>query len=319
MPGIKLILKLWDYRKSARKSARRYSTGTCVFYIVGASRARSHLDGAPRSLRLNVKMSFARKGSPEERRIVMAGISKTNKTTEANGPLTGRVALVTGGSRGIGRAIAIKLAGLGAAVAICGRDAEKLRATANELQALAEKSFWQTADVTRAGDVEKLVSDTEKQLGPIGILVNNAGIGLFGPAHEKKEEEWDRVLNTNAKSVFLVSRAVVPAMIREGQGDIINISSLAGRNTFAGGGLYCASKWAVQGLSGCMAEDLRDYGIRVSVICPGSVATEFSGRRTKDASKALQPDDVAHAVAAMVTQRAGSFMSEIHLRPLRKS
>jgi NADP-dependent 3-hydroxy acid dehydrogenase YdfG len=226
---------------------------------------------------------------------------------------------VTGGSRGIGRAIAIKLAGLGAAVAICGRDAEKLRATADELRALTEKSFWQTADVTQVGDVEKLVSDTEKRLGPVGILVNNAGIGLFGPAHEKKEEEWDRILSTNAKSVFLVSRAVVPAMIRQGKGDIINISSLAGRNTFAGGGLYCASKWAVQGLSGCMAEDLREYGIRVSVICPGSVATEFSGRGTKDAGKALQPEDVAHAVAAVVMQRQDSFMSEIQIRPLRKS
>jgi NADP-dependent 3-hydroxy acid dehydrogenase YdfG len=276
-------------------------------------------DGAPRSLRLNVKMSFARKWSPEERRIVMAGISKTNTATESSGRLAGRVAIVTGGSRGIGRAIAIKLAGLGAAVAICGRDAEKLRATADELKALSEKSFWQTADVTRVGDVQKLVSDTEKQLGPVGILVNNAGIGLFGPAHEKHEEEWDRILSTNAKSVFLVSRAVVPAMIRQGQGDIINISSLAGRNTFAGGGLYCASKWAVQGLSGCMAEDLREYGIRVSVICPGSVATEFSGRGTKDAGKALQAEDVAHAVAAVVMQRQGSFISEIQIRPLRKS
>jgi 3-oxoacyl-[acyl-carrier protein] reductase len=211
------------------------------------------------------------------------------------------------------------LAGLGAAVAICGRDAEKLQATANELEGLTERSFWQIADVTQASDVEKLISDTEKELGPIGILVNNAGIGIFGTVQEKKEEEWDRVLNTNAKSVFLVSRAVVPAMIRQGAGDIVNISSLAGRNTFAGGGLYCASKWAVQGLSGCMAEDLRDYGIRVSVICPGSVATEFSGRRMKDASKALQPDDVAEAVAAVVTQRQGSLMSEIHIRPLRKS
>lgn len=250
---------------------------------------------------------------------MMAGISKSNTTTEASGRLTGRVALVTGGSRGIGRAIAIRLAALGAAVAICGRDAEKLRATANELQALTGKSFWQAADVTRVGDVETLVSNTEKQFGAIGILVNNAGIGLFGPAHEKGEEDWDRVLNTNAKSVFLVSRAVAPAMIRQGGGDIINISSLAGRNTFAGGGLYCASKWAVQGLSGCMAEDLREHGIRVSVICPGSVATEFSGRGTKDKGKALQPEDVADAVVAVVTQRQGSFMSEIHVRPLRKS
>jgi 3-oxoacyl-[acyl-carrier protein] reductase len=173
--------------------------------------------------------------------------------------------------------------------------------------------------VTRADEVGEFVSATETKLGPIGILVNNAGIGLFGPAHEKSEEAWDRIMNTNLKSVFLVSRAVVPSMIRQGEGDIINISSLAGRNTFAGGGLYCASKWGVQGLSGCMAEDLRDHGIRVSVICPGSVATEFSGRGVKDAGKALQPDDVAHAVEAVVTQRQGSFMGEIHVRPLRKS
>ena len=179
-------------------------------------------------------------------------------------------------------------------------------------------SFWQTADVTRVDDVGNLVSEAEAKLGPIEILVNNAGIGLFGPAHEKSEADWDRVLNTNLKSVFLVSRAVVPSMIKKGAGDIINISSLAGKNTFAGGGLYCASKWGVQGLSGCMAEDLRGYGIRVSVVCPGSVATEFSGRGPKDASKVLQAEDVAHAVAAVVTQREGSFLSEIQLRPLRK-
>ncbi len=249
----------------------------------------------------------------------MARISKTNDTRKTSGLLMGKVALVTGGGRGIGRAIAMKLAELGADVAICGRDSEKLRATADALQGLTKRVFWQTADVTRADEVGKFVSATETKLGPIGILVNNAGIGLFGPAHEKSEDEWDRVLNTNLKSVFLVSRAVVQSMIRQGGGDIINISSLAGRNTFAGGGLYCASKWGVQGLSGCMAEDLRDHGIRVSVICPGSVATEFSGRGVKDASKALQPEDVAHAVEAVVTQRQGSFMSEIHVRPLRKS
>lgn len=249
----------------------------------------------------------------------MAGISKSNVRKDSGGPLDKRVALVTGGSRGIGRAIALRLAKLGATVAICGRDVEKLRETAEALQGLSGNALWQAADVTHADEVGKVVSATEAKLGPIAILVNNAGIGLFGPAHEKSEEEWDRVLSANLKSVFLVSRAVVPAMIRQGGGDIINISSLAGKNTFAGGGVYCASKWGVQGLSGCMAEDLRDYGIRVSVICPGSVATEFSGRGKKDAAKALQAEDVAHAVEAVVTQREGSFLSEIHLRPLRKS
>jgi 3-oxoacyl-[acyl-carrier protein] reductase len=108
-------------------------------------------------------------------------------------------------------------------------------------------------------------------------------------------------------------------MIRRGTGDIINISSLAGRNVFAGGGLYCASKWGLQGLSGCMAEELREHGIRVSIICPGSVATEFSGRGPKDPAKVLAPDDVAHAVAMIVTQGPQSFLSEVHLRPVRKT
>src|SRR5467141_4251048 len=172
--------------------------------------------------------------------------------------------------------------------------------------------------MSRADEVEKLVSATEAKLGPIGILVNNAGIGLFGPAHEKSEAEWDRVLDTNLKSVFLVSRAVAPSMIRRGSGDIINISSLAGKNTFAGGGIYCASKWGVLGLSGCMAEDLREHGIRVSVICPGTVATDFSGRGAIDASTVLSPAQVSHAGEAIVTQGPRSFLSEIHLRPLRK-
>ena len=145
----------------------------------------------------------------------MVGISKTNEGNNLGIPLTNKIALITGGSRGIGKAIAMRLAELGAAVAICGRDCDRLRATADALRGLTEKAFWQTADVTRADEVEKLVCATEAKLGQISILVNNAGIGLFGPAHEKSEEDWDRVLRTNLKSVFLVSRAVIPSMMRQ--------------------------------------------------------------------------------------------------------
>ena len=232
--------------------------------------------------------------------------------------LSESVALVTGTSRGIGRAIAHRLATLGASLAICGRDRAALEDSSKSLQMLGAPVFSHVTDVTDAAQVAELVAKTESTLGPINILVNNAGIGLFGPAHEKSEADWDRVLDSNLKSVFLVSRAVIPSMIRRGSGDIINISSLAGKNTFAGGGIYCASKWGLMGLSGCMMEDLRAHGIRVSVICPGSVTTEFSGSKPKDPSKALSPDDVAHAVEAIVTQQPGSFLSEIHLRPLRK-
>jgi len=248
----------------------------------------------------------------------MANRNTLNAEVTKQHNLASAVALVTGSSRGIGKAIALKLASLDAAVGICGRDAEALANTRRELEALGAKVHSQTTDVTKAGEVAALVDATEKNLGPISVLVNNAGIGSFGPFQEKTEEEWDRMLNTNLKSVFLTSKAVVPLMIQRRKGDIINISSLAGKNTFAGGAIYCASKWGLQGLTGCMAEDLRGFGIRVSVICPGSVGTEFSGHKPKDPSKILTPGDVAHAVAMVLLQGPQSFISEVHLRPVAK-
>ncbi len=244
--------------------------------------------------------------------------SDASSSAQMNGPLAGKVSLVTGGNRGIGKAIAFRLAALGASIAICGRDLSTLESTANELRIAGVRVHSQRADVTKSCDVESLVHQTESALGGISILVNNAGMGLFGPTHEKTELEWDTLMNTNLKSLFLVSRSVIPGMIQRKSGDIINISSLAGKNTFAGGGIYCASKWAVQGLSGCMAEDLRGYGIRVSTVCPGSVYTEFFGRGPKDSTKVLTANDVAHAVAMIATQGPQSFLSEIQLRPVAK-
>jgi len=250
----------------------------------------------------------------------MTDIKKVNSTSPSEKPMAGHVALVTGSSRGIGRAIAKRLAQLGAAVSLCGRDAKSLEAAAREVGEFSSQVLAHAADVTNARDISSLVQATEEKLGPITVLVNNAGIGNpgFGPAHEKGESDWDLVLNTNLKSVFLVSRAVAPLMIQRRRGDIINISSLAGKNTFAGGGLYCASKWGLQGLAGCMADDLRAYGIRVSVVCPGSVATEFSGRGPKDPSKVLTAEDVAHAVAMVALQGPQSFISEVQMRPVSK-
>lgn len=250
----------------------------------------------------------------------MSHISDLNGPLPSQKPLDGHVALITGASRGIGKAVAVKLVQLGAAIGLCARDPQALQATADELRKFSPLVFALPADVTTAQAVSSLVHATESNLGPITILVNNAGIGNpgFGPVHDKSEDDWDRVLDTNLKSVFLVSRAVAPGMIQRRRGDIINISSLAGKNTFAGGGLYCASKWGLQGLTGCMAEDLRAYGIRVSIICPGSVATDFSGRGPKDPSRVLTSEDVAHAVAMIALQGPQSFLSEVHLRPVSK-
>ncbi len=232
--------------------------------------------------------------------------------------LAGQVALVTGASRGIGFAIARRLGCMGARVSVCARDQDRLNDAASRLRKEGIETFAMQTDVTSRGEVTALVHATRQKLGPIDILINNAGTGVFGPFHEFGEKEWDFVLDTNLKGVFLLSRVVAPEMIRRQRGHIINISSLAGKNTFAGGAIYCASKWGLMGLSGAMAEDLRAHGIRVSAICPGSVATEFPRAGHKSGAKILQPEDVAHAVAALVTQSEGSFISEVHIRPTRK-
>ncbi|MGD0303919.1 MAG: SDR family NAD(P)-dependent oxidoreductase [Candidatus Acidiferrales bacterium] len=233
-------------------------------------------------------------------------------------PLIGKTSLVTGASRGIGFAIAETLGRLGAKVAICARDIKKLEAAADKLRASGYEVLAARADVTRASEIASLVQKTLHAFGPIEILVNNAGIGYFGPIQNATEENWDNVLDTNLKSVFLVTKAVAPGMIEQKRGHVINIASLAGKNTFKNGGIYCASKWGLMGLTGCMAEDLREFGIRASAICPGSVNTEFSPHTGKDGGKLLQSDDIAHAVEMIVTQAPESFISEVLMRPTQK-
>lgn len=235
-----------------------------------------------------------------------------------HGSLEGKAALVTGGSRGIGLAVAHKLGELGENVTICGRDRKRLAEAVDELKGKGINALGIHADVTLATDVKLLVQLAENSWGPIEVLVNNAGIGYFAPSHEASEATWNSVLDTNLKSVFLLTKAVAPGMIARHGGHIINIASLAGRSAFKGGGIYCASKWGLLGFTQCVAEDLREHGIRVSAICPGSVATEFSPHTGMDVRKMLQPGDVAHAVEMLVTQASQSFISEVHIRPTQK-
>jgi 3-oxoacyl-[acyl-carrier protein] reductase len=232
--------------------------------------------------------------------------------------VAGQVALVTGASRGIGLATARELGQMGARISICGRDRARLEQAAQSLRTHGIEVMAIAGDVTRSADVASMIAQTQRGVGPIEILVNNAGIGIFRPFHLHSETVWDAVINTNLKSMFLTCRAIAPEMMKRRTGHIINISSLAGKNTFVNGAIYCASKWGVLGLSGCMAEELRAYGIRVSTICPGSVATEFSPHVGKDPAKMLHAEDVAHAVAALVTQAPGSFISEVLMRPTEK-
>jgi NAD(P)-dependent dehydrogenase (short-subunit alcohol dehydrogenase family) len=233
--------------------------------------------------------------------------------------LQGQVAIVTGGGRGIGAAIGRKLAALGAATVLCGRSRAPLESTAAAITKAGGQAETLECDVTDLKSVEAVAGQISRSLGRIDILVNNAGIGGFGgPLHQMPPDSWDRVLNTNLRGVFYCIRAFAPAMIKAGSGHIVNISSLAGKNPLPNGAAYAASKWGLNGLSYSVAEELRTHNIRVSVVCPGSVNTKLSPHQGKDPKRMLQPDDVAHAVAMLVTQAPQSFISEVLLRPTQK-
>src|SRR5205807_1072067 len=239
---------------------------------------------------------------------------------EANlNPLHEQVAVVTGAGRGIGAAIARKLAGLGAVDILCGRKRDPLESTAAEIGEAGGRAEVLPCDVTDLSSVEAAAQHIDKTHGRADILVNDAGIGGFGgPLHEMPPESWDAVLNTNLRGVYYCIRSFAPMMIRAKNGHIINISSLAGKNPLPNGAAYAASKWGLNGLSYSVAEELRTHNIRVSVVCPGSVDTELSPHTGKDSKKMLRPEDVAHVVAMLVTQAPQSFVSEILLRPTMK-
>jgi 3-oxoacyl-[acyl-carrier protein] reductase len=239
--------------------------------------------------------------------------------TPASRTLAGQVAVVTGGGRGIGAAIAHKLASLGMATVICGRSHGPLEQTAAGITASGGQCEVALCDVTSLADVEAVAARVQTTFGRVDVLVNNAGVGAFAaPLHQMAPEAWDEVLNTNLRGVYFCIRSFASMMIAAGSGHIVNISSIAGKNALPNGAAYAASKWGLNGLSYSVAEELRQHGIRVSVICPGSTNTDLSPHAGKDPLKMLQPDDVAHMVATIVTQSPQSFASEIVLRPTQK-
>ena len=249
--------------------------------------------------------------------ITRTGAAMTNSND--NRPLRGKVALVTGGSRGIGAAIAAKLAFLGANVAICGRNQTELENTAAEISRQGGRCEGIPSDITDLGQVEALARQVRQSFGGIDILVNNAGVGGFGgPLHTLAPPDWEKVLNTNLRAVYYLIRAFAPMMIEKRAGDIINISSLAGKNALPNGAAYAASKWGLNGLTYSVAEELRQHNIRVTVVCPGSVNTDLSPHTGKDPNRMLQAEDVAHVVEMLVTQQARSFVSEVLIRPTQK-
>ncbi len=232
--------------------------------------------------------------------------------------LQGKVAIVTGGTRGIGYSIAQRLLAEGARVFICGRNAGHLK---KALESLEKQSAGNVdgiaADMRRYEDCRRLVQNAAEKFGGIDILVNNAGLGYFNSVDQLTPEEWDETIQTNLSGVFYCCREAIPLLRKRGGGYIFNISSLAGANPFAGGSAYNASKFGLNGFSEALMQDVRHDGIRVSYIMPGSVDTDFGAAPGSKSSATwkLTGEDIAKAVVDLYNFPKTALASRIEMRP----
>ncbi|HEU0055320.1 MAG TPA: SDR family oxidoreductase [Longimicrobium sp.] len=236
--------------------------------------------------------------------------------------LTNRTAVVTGSSKGIGLSIAETLARAGANVVVSARKRAEVEEAARRLDGLgAGRVIGVVCDVSDHASVRGLIARAAEEFGGIDILVNNAGIGDFAPVGEMSPERWDALIGTNLNGVFYCCREGIPHLRKSGDAWIINIASLAGKNAFAGGAAYNASKFAVVGFSEALMMDVRQEGIRVSYIMPGSVNTHFAGpgghHDGGENDWMIQPEDIAQVVMDLLSLPANSLVSRVEMRPSR--
>jgi NAD(P)-dependent dehydrogenase (short-subunit alcohol dehydrogenase family) len=229
------------------------------------------------------------------------------------------VALVTGGTKGIGLGIARAIIVAGGRVMITGRDEASVTAAVQALDPLGKAAAGRAADVRDRAAMDRVVADTVKQFGTLNVLVNNAGVGAFTDVASMTDEAWARVIDTNLTGVFYCTRAAIPVLKKAGGGWIINIASLAGRNYFPNGAAYCASKAGLVAFSESLMQEVRFDDIRVTVIMPGSVATDFDGPsgQKEAAPWKLTADDVAEVVMDLLRTPARSLPSKIEIRPAK--
>jgi len=232
--------------------------------------------------------------------------------------MTAPVALVTGATEGIGRAVCFSLGRAGHAVAAVARTPDRVQGLVRDLEAAGIRAFGCPADVADPAAVAAFIPAAEAALGPIDVLVNNAGILIGGPLVEMSLEAWDRTFAVNVRALFLTCRAVLPGMAARGRGDIINIASLAGKNGVLNAAAYAASKHAVLGFSRSLMLEVRKQGVRVIAICPGSVDTPMmhgQSTLTPAFDRILQPEDVAAAVVDALRLPRRAMVSELDIRP----
>ena len=227
--------------------------------------------------------------------------------------LTGKVALVTGAGKGIGRAIAIALAKEGVHLGLMARTEKDLQQVAEEIKALGVKSFIAVADIASRSEVETAVEKVQDQLGSIGILINNAGTATFGKFLDLTPEVWENMIKVNLFGVYYATRAVLPQMIERKTGDIINISSTAGKAGNAVTSAYSASKFAVLGLSESLMQEVRKHNIRVTALTPSTIVTEMAESAnliTGDAERVMHPEDFAELIIAQLKLNRRVFVKE---------
>ena len=228
--------------------------------------------------------------------------------------LENKVAIVTGGNRGIGRGIAEALAKEGMRVALTARTLEAAEKAAKEIGGSAR---GYACDVRQWPQVQAVYAAVEKDFGGLDVLVNNAGVGVFGPIADLSVEDWHAVIETNVNGVFYCTKLAIPQMKKRGGGYIFNVSSLAGRNAFPMAGAYCASKHAVNGFSEVLFQEVRDDGIRVTYLMPGSVATDFGRGSAAKQDWALQAEDVGEMVVDLLHTHPRALHSRVEMRPAK--
>jgi len=240
------------------------------------------------------------------------------------GKLTGKVAIVTGASAGIGRESVLALAAEGATIILTARRKERLEDLVTQIEKLGSKAAIVVGDAREESTAQAAVKTAMEFAGHIDILINNAGMGIYKNLVDTTAEDYDTLIDTNVRSTFLFTRYVTPVMIKQGSGTILMLSSMAGVYGFAGEAVYCATKFAQVGFAQALDRELRPHGIKVGAICPGGVKTEFAigtGRTQEgvDQSNMLEASDVAGAVLLACTQSPGSRIIEIQMRTMAEA
>lgn len=237
------------------------------------------------------------------------------------GKLTGKVALITGASAGIGWASALALAAEGAHIVATARRQERLDELATQVRALGVECVTVAGDAREEATAQQTVQAAQEKFGKVDILLNNAGVGNYKNLVDTSAEDYDTMVDSNVRSTFLFSRHTVPLMIAQKSGTVLMLSSMAGVYGFPGEAVYCATKFAQVGFAQALDKELRPHGIKVGAICPGGVKTEFAlgtGRTEESVAQSgmLEPEDVAGAVLLACTQSAGSRIIEIQMRTM---